>query len=309
MANEVLDSSLQPDVREADRIAGNVRMLLADTGSVLRIPGLFDYQGSINAFGSDTFRSPYVQHNALAAATEIESPSNTALTDSSATTAVARGALVHQISDLALMTSRGAGDVGLEFLAQKLAGDARRYEMDLVCAVGAAFTSTVGTTTANMTVDDFFAAKAALINASNTGRGAVVLYPQQWNDFVDSLRAEGGAIQYRADASAALESNAGQGYAGSYLGYDFYINDRVDTANGGADSSGFMFHPGAMGYADGDPTSIIRSTGSIVTAAGPGLAIEVSRPQRTASVDVIAHMWLGVSLLEDARGVAIITDR
>jgi hypothetical protein len=215
---------------------------------------------------------------------------------------------VHQISDLALMTSRGSGDVGLDFIARKLAGDARRYEMDLIAAVGAAFTSTVGTTTVNMTVNDFFSAKATLINASNTGRGACVLYPQQWNDFVESLRAEGGAIQYRSDVSMALENTNGQGYVGSYLGYDFYLNDRVDTAAVGADSAGFMWHPGAMGFADGDPTDVIRRTGSIVTAAGPGLAIELNRPQRTASVDAIAHMWLGVSLLEDARGVAIITD-
>ena len=309
MADEILHSSLEADLREADRIAGAVRMSLADTFSIRGVPGAIDYLGRLNGFGSDTVRTGFASHNALVGVSEVNEPANTALTDTSATIALARGAITHELSDLAAMTSRGSGDVGFDFLGRKLAGDSARYFMDLVAAAGAAFSSTVGTTTVNMSVDDFFSAKATLINASNMGRAFCVLYPQQWNDLVESLRAEGGAIQYRQDVSAALASTTGQGYAGTYLGVDIYLNDRVDTANTGADSAGFMWHEGALGMVDADPAGVIARAGGQVTSLGDGLAIELQRLDRGASTIVVAHSWCGVGILEDARGVAIITDR
>lgn len=311
MADEILHSSQEADLKEADRIAGAVRMLLADTGSILRVPGVCDYLGSINGFGSDTIRTPYAQHDALAAATEIESVANTALTDTSATVAVSRGALAHQISDLSLMTSRGMDDVSLEFLARKMVGDKARYEMDLLAAVIATFTANVtpaGGSGSNMDVDTFYSAKAQLITSANVGETNCLLQQQQWVDFIDSLRAEGGAVQYRSDVQTALGSTTGQGYVGTYLGVNIFVNDRVDTANGGADYEGAMWCPGAIGYADGDPTEAIRRTGGNVVSVGEGLAIELQRPDRVASAIALAHVWLGVGLLETARGVSITSD-
>jgi hypothetical protein len=99
----------------------------------------------------------------------------------------------------------------------------------------------------------------------------------------------------------------GKGFAGSYLGVDFWINNRVATANSGADRAGCMWSRGAFGYAEAThPLSSLR--GSVNPQVVSPVLIEFERAGTSGLNTVIASAFLGVAMIEDARAVKIVTD-
>lgn len=305
MANEFTHAAAESDLRMADLLAGEVQTLLADTYSLRDVPGALTYLGSINGRGSDTIRVPYAQIDALSAtANEITAVANTAVTDSSFTCAVVRNALAREVSDLAGMTARGPGDIGLSRLASLMVGGARMAFMDAVAAAVQGFSATAGGTGVNLSVDNWYTAVATLEVASNEGPFFALLHPQQWADLQTSIRSETGAVEHRPDHIGSADIR-GQGYAGSFLGVDIYLSSRVDAVNTASDRNGAMWSQGALAFADGTPVPV---PGAIMSAPDRQLTIEIQRPDRSATSLVIGHSYFGVSLAEDARGVGIITD-
>jgi hypothetical protein len=61
-----------------------------------------------------------------------------------------------------------------------------------------------------------------------------------------------------------------------------------------------MWGPGAIGYADGSPAIMTSETMSM----GP-VTIEMDRDARKAVTRVVGHAYLGLSILENDRGVRI----
>jgi hypothetical protein len=100
----------------------------------------------------------------------------------------------------------------------------------------------------------------------------------------------------------------GQGFAGSFMGVDIYKSSKVPTANAGADRAGAMMGYGAVGMAEGSVRPIAALGGALQFHAGTVIAVEYERDSSKALTAITGNAYFGVSILQDAMGVSIITD-
>jgi len=308
MANEVLYSGVS-DARLSAVLSASMDEVLADRASLWGSPAI-KYYGSAAQRGSTAIKVPIPSLNGvnrMAAIAENASTSNTALTLTSATITIARQALQRQASDLFNLTD--SVGLNLEAFITDMYGAASMRFMEMIANVADDFTATVGTTTVDMSVDDWFSADFTLTQASAPGAAQrmALLYPVQVTDLRNSMRAESGMFSMRSDVQGWLEA-AGQGPQGSFLGVPIFASTLVPTANAGADSAGAMFAIGAIGYADGIPTAI-RGAGDVVFPAGSRCYVELERDAAGALTKVVGNLFVGVSIIQQGLGVSIITDR
>ena len=227
MANEILYSGLG-DVRASEILHQELQLLLADRFSIRNHPSIMKFA---NVAGSTVLSIPFGGldgYDLMAAVAENASTSNTAFTDASATLTIGRQALQYQMTDLANLTD--SVGVNVDRLALSMVGSAEMRATEMLANVLDDFTTTVGTTTVDMSVDDFFDAQFALTIANVTGPIASILHPRQLTDTQNSLRAEAGAIQFIA-ATQDMLSVKGVGFAGTLNGVDIFSSSHVPTAN------------------------------------------------------------------------------
>jgi hypothetical protein len=306
MANEILFADLSGSARLAAILAKEIELTLADRASLHKHPSI-KFMGNIVGSGSNVIQTPIVGldgYDTMSSPADGAAVSNTALTETNANITVARRALQYSISDLANLTD----SVGLNVqrLAQSMVGSAQMTFQSLLCDVTDNFTSTVGTSGVDMTVDDFFSAQFTLTLASVPGPYICILHPRQLADLQSSLRAEAGPNQYVA-ATQDMLSIKGQGFSGMFNGVDIFVSSKVPTANAGADRAGGMFGYGAVGYAEGSPFAI-TGAGGIVAPAGTPIVVEFERDASSALTKIIGNYYVGVAKLQDSMGVSIITD-
>ena len=307
MANEVLYSGLG-DLRLAKILNNEIQLLLADRFSLRNHPSIANF-GNIAGRGSSVLSIPQAGLDGYdlmtAVGSETSSASNVALTDSSADITIARYALRREISDLANMTD----SVGLnvERLAADMVGGYEMAVTNAICDTIDGFSATAGTSGVDLSVDDFFSALFTLEQASVQTPYVSVLHPVQVTDLQNSIRAEGGALQYIAATQEMLMAK-GQGFAGSFLGVDIFKSSKVPTANAGADRAGAMMGYGAVGMAEGAVRPIAALGGALQFPAGTVIAVEYERSSATALTSITGNAYFGVALLQDAMGVSIITD-
>jgi hypothetical protein len=299
----ITQANLEPDVRMADLIMGEVLITLTDRAS-LRTSGAIVDSGDIGGVGTDTSRTPFVNLDPFSTtAAEDTAVAETALTDSSVTLAVVRSALVRNISDLAGITSRGTGDINVAKLARHMVFELEIHWMDVLADVIDGFTATAGATGVDLSVTNIFDAMGTLELADVTGPYWAMLHPQQLVDLRASLRAEGGNIQWRTDVPRMMDMKD-QGFVGEFLNVQYFKSSRVNTT--GADREGAMWGTGAVHSRTGTP--VIRNAGSEVSALSRVLTIELQRDANAALTEIVGHSYFGIGLLEDARGVTISTD-
>jgi hypothetical protein len=306
MANEILFADLSGSARLAAILAKEIELTLADRASLHKHPSI-KFMGNIVGSGSNVIQTPIVGldgYDTMSSPADGAAVSNTALTETNANITVARRALQYSISDLANLTD----SVGLNVqrLAQSMVGSAQMTFQSLLCDVTDGFTSTVGTSGVDMTVDDFFSAQFTLTLASVPGPYICILHPRQLADLQSSLRAEAGPNQYVA-ATQDMLNIKGQGFSGMFNGVDIFVSSKVPTANAGADRAGGMFGYGAVGYAEGSPFAI-TGAGGIVAPAGTPIVVEFERDASSALTKIIGNYYVGVAKLQDSMGVSIITD-
>lgn len=307
MANEVLYSGLG-DLRLAKILNNEIQLLLADRFSLRNHPSIANF-GNIAGRGSSVLSIPQAGLDGYdlmtAVGSETSSASNVALTDASADITIARYALRREISDLANMTD----SVGLnvERLAADMVGGYEMAVTNAICDTIDGFSATAGTSGVDLSVDDFFSALFTLEQANVATPYVSVLHPVQVTDLQNSIRAEGGALQYIAATQEMLMAK-GQGFAGSFLGVDIFKSSKVPTANAGADRAGAMMGYGAVGMAEGAVRPIAALGGALQFPAGTVIAVEYERSSATALTSITGNAYFGVALLQDAMGVSIITD-
>lgn len=307
MANEVLYSGIS-DARLSEALSMEADLVLADRFSLWGHPSLY-YAGNAARSGSTTIKVPIPSLGGvdrMAGVAEGASVGNTALTLTSTTITIARQSLARSVSDLAELTDSN-GAVNIEALVQDMVGAAAMRFQEMLCNVADDFTSTVGTTTVDMTVDNWFTAQFTLTQASASQQRMGLLFPTQLTDLQNSSRSETGTFEYRQDTQSFLEAK-GQGFAGTFVGTPIVASSLVPTANSGADSAGALFAYGAIGYADGTPAPV-RGAGEVVFPAGQRIFVEISRDARGALTDLVGNYYVGVSIMQDGKGVSIITDR
>jgi len=306
MANEILFADLSGSARLAAILAKEIELTLADRASLHKHASI-KFMGNIVGSGSNVIQTPIVGldgYDTMSSPADGAAVSNTALTETNANITVARRALQYSISDLASLTD----SVGLNVqrLAQSMVGSAQMTFQSLLCDVTDGFTSTVGTSGVDMTVDDFFSAQFTLTLASVPGPYICILHPRQLADLQSSLRAEAGPNQYVA-ATQDMLNIKGQGFSGMFNGVDIFVSSKVPTANAGADRAAGMFGYGAVGYAEGSPFAI-TGAGGIVAPAGTPIVVEFERDASSALTKIIGNYYVGVAKLQDSMGVSIITD-
>ena len=296
-------SLMDGNLRLAAILHNEVSLLLADRASLRNHPSIVNY-GNIAGSGSETIRVPLLGvdgYDLMASTTEATAPSSaTALTYLAPEITVARFALQRAISDLALMTNSGGGP-SLDILVQDFAGAFEMTVTSQICALFGSFSNSVGSATVDLSVDDFFAAVFQLEQSNVTGKPVAVLAPVQVSDLQNSIRQEGGALQYIPATQAMLEAK-GQGYVGEFAGVDIFKSDKVATSTG---RQGGMFVRGAIGYCEGSMTAPAM-LGSAVQANGP-VVIDIDRSFGDTT-DLIGNAYFGVAELQDSMGVLIETD-
>jgi len=308
MANEITNTGLVGDLRLAQMISMEIRLLLKDSVNLRNTP-FVDFVGSINGQGSDTIRvrKAFLDgedgFTAFNGVTEENSVGNTALVDSHVDVVCKRNSLAYSITDLATMTGMGQ-DIDPFRIAEHISKSYDALFAKLTAAVFSGFTAQV-VSASTLTVDIFQDAIQAL-EAADSNKGApgpyvAVLHPAQFAELQDSIRSETGAVAY---APASFEALAAKGshYKGSFMGVEIYTSSYV--INGGSNYQAAMFSPGAIGYATGMPASLPGASESMQMGE---VMVEMDRTAAAALTQVVGHAYLGIAIIDDDRGVEIAT--
>lgn len=260
---------------------------------------------------STALAATFARWDAISAAalTEGNDLSNSQVTTAGVTITAAPVGVMVKPTDLVRMTSvYGMADgPWTEQLGRALAD---KIDDDL-CALLAAFSSTVGTSGADLTLLQFLSALSTLETAnapsgnpsdessygptpSGLTGPIAVLHPQQVHDLRTAV-SQSSASWFGADVANAdiLFANGAKpaGYVGKLFGVPIFQSTNVDTANGGADRAGAMFVPSSMGL--------------LVKWAGK---IEMDRDISMLATEIVGSACYGAGELLDAGGVSIITD-
>lgn len=307
MANEILFSTLSGNARVSAVLHQTILEKLTDKASLVNHPYIMNF-GNLNGSGSSALQVPVVGlggYNAMAAVADGSAASNTAITSAAATITIARQALVRQISDLAQLTANGPMNVTVEALAEDMVAAFNKRVTAMLCGLSSGFSTSVGTTGANMSVATFYDAIFALQLVANDSFMAI-MHPQQINDLISSLRSETGPGQYLAATQEQVQAK-GPGYRGTLFGVELFGSTQVPTANSGADYLGYMFSKGAVGYATGSAAPV-RGAADVVLPAGTPIVVEVSRSPEAGLSTITGSAFVGVAELDDARGVGLLSD-
>ena len=206
-------------------------------------------------------------------------------------TAAERGLMVEPTDVLTLSSLASLMDFAFN------AGEAlAEEEMANVAALASGFSNTVGTTTVNLTEANIISAMTTLRNNRQRGKFRVLLYPEQWSDYVTSVGSSfTPAASTGQGAKAEMRDFAFQdnGYQGDVFGNEFYYSTAVPTATAGADSAGMMVNPNR----------------AIAWGVKYRSRVEIDRDGSKRATEVIVTAFDGVAEIEDAAGVGIITDR
>ena len=298
------------DLRLAYMIENEVRAQLADMASI-RNAGVLRFVGDMAGSGSSALKLRYASIGSktpLDAAAEGATVAATTPTYSTSTVTIARSALRYDLTDLANMTGLGR-DLDPFALATSMSSSAEARFMELICATFSGATTSAGTTTAQLTLDDFMDAIYALQLADNGSSTAAVLHPVQVNQLTDSLRSESNNALSWNPSTYTMISKRGQGYVGSILGVDVWRSSHVPLDGGSAFRIGAMFNADSNGsesgvaYGIGSPAPILGAA-SVRPAGIPG-TVEFERDGAAATTRVIASLYAGAAITEDARIVKV----
>ena len=268
------------------------------------------------SLGSDTMSVTRDAAPGAFSAASSEISHGTAADNAAYTTAkfdlqVARYVRAYQVSDLFGVSG---GPVDLEKVVATLGAGLGLTMTDLLCALFNSITSQVGSSGVDLSVDTMYDA-AFQLNTNGVVSTAdapltAVLHPTGFNDFVQSLRSESGAISFEPATAAMLGSNGGgPGFKGRWNGIDIWQSDSCPTISGGANYSQAMFGKGGFAYTLA-PVSALQGhvpSANVIADAG-GLLIELSRDADNGLSKAIATCFPAVAEVEDLRCCEIISD-
>jgi hypothetical protein len=296
------------NLRLAYMIENEVRAQLADMASI-RNAGVLRYAGDLAGSGSAALRLRYASIGSktpLASTAEGGTVAATTPTYSTSLISVARSSLRYDITDEAAWTGLGR-DLDPFALATSMSSSAEARFMEIICATFSGATTSAGSTVAQLTLDDFMDAIYALQLADNGSNMAAVLHPRQVNQLTDSLRSESNNAMSWANQTLEFINRRGQGYVGNLCGVDVWRSSHVPLDGGSTFRIGGIFgsDPGASGiaYAIGTQSPILGADS--VRPAGIPVTVEFERVGTDATTRVIANLYAGAAITEDARIVKV----
>jgi len=299
-----------------------VILLLAERNNIPRHPAIFMAE-PVDAIGSATRKVSHVGLNSYdlpAALADGSTVPLTALTDGSSTLTVTRYTKAYGWTDLARMTLPD-GRIDADILALDAVQSMNSRATDLICDVIDGFSTQSGPGTGT---DLDVASVMALIGAGAVGNlpGPAfmgVIHGQQWSDLIvdggTSIGSAGGGTQNYSAELAAMQTLQGTGYVGSWLGVDWFRNNRVKTANAAADRAGALFASGGVIGCLGmfvrgvdDPNNQVLVGGNSEEGNAGVILFERSRDAFSAETAFVSHAYMawakgveaGITLISDA---------
>lgn len=229
---------------------------------------------------------------AAADLTEGTAMSNTALsTGVASATAAADG----QSATVTMLLEKVMVGDAISHFTSVLARSVAEAEEDEAAALYGAFSSTVGTSGADLTVAQFLSAISTLEQADAMGTIVAALHPVQVGDLRAGVTATSNmhfAANPNFPVSGLTDGSTPAGYAGSLYGVDIFQTSSVPTANLAADRAGALFIRGsALGWYD------------VWT-----LNVETHRDVQQPGTIIAASSCRGVVEVLDREGVSVITD-
>lgn len=253
-------------------------------------PGSGSLTSQFSLFGLDGY-------DTLSTVTEGNAVSETALTMALRTIAVARRGLRRGLSDqMATIDPTGTLNVPRFAIDGFISANVTLTKM--IAALMDGFATEVGTTGVDYSHDTFLEEKAALIEAKVTGPFLKIMPESHYSRWMVDLEGRGGLTQWRP-ASVEMQMLRGPGFQGTYDNVDVFTSDGCVTD--GSDKIGGMFGAGAIGYAEMPIT--YPESAIIVLNEGP-IAVEEIRSGLSALTDIVTHYHVGVTEIEDLRGVS-----
>ena len=305
MANEVTYASLiSAGGRISPVLSDLLHVLLYDPTGLRALMVLTPPPNGTGAAGQNITKLTRGTVAAAASSETVGGGSNSVLTTTNFTITVARYYAKMQASSLMQMTG---GPIDLGTILSILMETLELTLTNLLCALFQNIAGSVGTSGADLSVDDIFSAMFYLNLQNNPSDLVCVLHPQQINDLQSSLRGETGPMQYRTDAQDLLRP-VGVGFRGQFMGIQFYQSDSVETADAGANRAGCMFTMGAFRYCLGAPALDMMVNPADVIAATPEMWVERSRDADNDLSTFFVNFFPGTAEQEDLRAVRVKTD-
>jgi len=242
MANETTRTSLT-EIINSEVIADRIISYAYDAMVIAPLTRKMDLRGKASSVAS------FPQWE-LDAVSDITTEGTTTLsnvelqTTEVATISAAAVGILRHVTEHALATNM-LGEAGLlAFITQadgpRLCG--LEVENDLA-ALFSGFSTTVGTSGADLTIANFVEAIARMDTANARGRRVCVLDDQQAFDLRAAVASTSGAVFSQAGAQSVLNAN-GNGFVGELFGVPIWLTNLTDTDNTGADVVGAMFIDG-----------------------------------------------------------------
>ncbi len=254
--------------------------------AVVVTPALLDFY-DLAGQASKAIKVPKADKFTAGALTEGTEVANTPLTSASVTGTAAEIGIMATVTDvLEVSDIAAAHGARLKQLGRSL-GD--KIDVDIT-ALFAGFTTSVGTSTVNITLanilDGIYSIEVA--DAGNLGSLVSVLHPRQTADLRSELEADAASLYVGKSDKSIMASQAG--YFGNWFGVDIFQSTNVVT-NGG-DVEGALF---VRDYALG----MVQKWSA---------RVEAMRWPPIRGFVMVATAMYGVFEIEDAAGVDVTTD-
>ena len=239
---------------------------------------------------------------------EDTAPTIVNFTTANKTLTVAKANLYRSVSDLAFIT----GEMEVAQIVKSFAVSLTYYRSTLIAALGSGFTTNtpVGSTGVALTVDSVFAGLFALRKALVTGKIDFASHETAITQFQASLRGETATpLTIAPETQGALSNEATGNVQFEWMGIRFRSHASFPKINGNADYSGFMVGEGAIAYSEAPVANFLRQYSfNPQTMAGETAVIAQDlSTESKGSRSWICHFYPGVSELEDARGVQVVS--
>jgi len=292
------------DLTTTNTLVAEYIYLLAERQTLGDHPALM-YAGSIDGRGSNVLKVSHLGlrgYDLPSATGDGSSVANTALTDGSTTVTVTRNSKAYESTGLARMVS-GDKINATEFALDAAMAHASRLT-EILADIVDGFAATAGTSGVDLDAATLLGAFGTTRVLNVEGAMLCILHGRQWTDVsVDIGTAIGGALANDAALGRQATMVMGSGWKGNIFGVDIIENNRIVTANGGADRAGACFGKGGVMWGDGTPT---LDNPSLQMLLGKTL-FEKDRNAKSDETAFVSHCFLGASLGIEA-GTSIITD-
>lgn len=298
MADEVALGALNGDIAESTAAEA---LLLRAERSYLGNLATIHYAGSVNYTRSNVLSvlaEGLLGYDTPTGTTgETSSAANTAYTDTKTQLTIAKYTKVYEPTDIIRMI---LGDIiNPQALAMDAVATSANVLTNLIATAVASFTATAGPGSGvDADIPSLLAGigKMETLNCDKTKGFTGVLHGQQWSDIYVDLGAAGGVIPFIIETGTILQL-MGSGYKGKWLGVEWYSNNRVPTANTGADRAGGIWAYGGIAYGDGQYVAEDPVNQMVIGRNG---MFERSRVAEAGMTKYVGHTMVGCSKVLEA---------